>query len=310
MEQTGFRVLVVDDSLLNQAVLRNILTAPDAPGEAGSAPFIMDSANSGPEALELLKESTPDLILLDIIMPGMSGFDVLKALKEDERTRPIPVVVITGLADEENEEQGLLLGASDYIVKPFKKTIVLARIRNQRRIVEQMRIIERFALYDTLTEALNRRGFDLHSEKLFGYAARSKEPVSAIMIDVDNFKKYNDVYGHQQGDLVLKKTANVIASELKRSTDMLFRWGGEEFVVLLANTPTGGAETVAERIRSSVEVSEVPYLGEERPPNVTASLGVATVVPDSSQVTDDLIKRADKAMYDAKSTGKNRVCVY
>ena len=308
MENTGFKILVVDDSLLNQAVLRNILTSEAAAHRgAENAPYMIEVANAGPEGLEKAREMKPDLILLDIVMPGMNGFEVLAQLKESAETWSIPVIIITGLEDAENEEKGLVLGAVDYITKPFKEAVVLARIKNHRVIVEQMRMIEHQSLYDPLTNIMNRRSFDFQIDGLWSYAMRRQEPLSVIMLDIDHFKKFNDSYGHQLGDLVLQIVAKTIGSSLKRGSDQVFRWGGEEFTVLLPTTALEGALHVAESIRESIENVEIPFEGGA-PLRVTASLGVASIVPEAGDKSEDLIKKADDAMYSAKESGRNRVC--
>ena len=308
MENSGFKILVVDDSLVNQAVLRNILTSETAALRgAENAPYIIEVANAGPEGLEKARELKPDLILLDIIMPGMSGFEVLAQLKETQETWSIPVIIITGLEDAANEEKGLVLGAVDYITKPFKEAVVLARIKNHRLIVEQMRMIEHQSLFDPLTNIMNRRSFNFQIDGLWSYAIRKQEPLSVIMSDIDHFKKFNDTYGHQIGDLVLQIVAKAISSALKRASDQVFRWGGEEFTVLLPTTPIEGAAQVAERIREAVENAGIPY-GDGPPLKVTASLGVASTVPGVDDVIEDFVKKADTAMYTAKESGRNRVC--
>ena len=307
MENLGFKILIVDDSLVNQAVLRNILTSETASAKGANAPYIIEVANAGPEGLEKARTMKPDLILLDIIMPGMNGFEVLALLKESQETWSIPVIIITGLEDAENEEKGLVLGAVDYITKPFKEAVVLARIKNHRLIVEQMRMIEHQSLYDPLTNIMNRRSFNLQIEGLWAYSIRKQEPLSVIMIDIDHFKNFNDTYGHQLGDVVLQITAKSIMSALKRASDQVFRWGGEEFTVLLPDTPLDGAVMVAERVREAIGSSEIPYSGGA-PLRVTASLGAASAIPFGDDIIDNLIKQADTAMYNAKESGRNRVC--
>ena len=311
MENLGFKVLVIDDSLLNQAVLKNILTS-EAAASAGAAntPFVVESAHSGPEGLGKVLEFKPDLILLDIIMPGMSGFDVIVKLKESVETKSIPVIIITGLEDADNEEKGLLLGAVDYITKPFKETVVLARIKTHRLIVEQMRMIEKQSLIDQLTNVMNRRSFDFHIGVLWSQATRQQENLSILMIDIDHFKKFNDTYGHQMGDTVLQVTAGAISASLSRSSDLVFRWGGEEFTVLLPNTTLEGAMHVAERIRERIQSTDLPSVNGMSAPNVTASLGCASLVPDADSTVAEMLRQADKAMYDAKESGRNRVCSY
>ena len=263
---------------------------------------------SGPEGFVKVSEFQPDLILLDIIMPGMDGFEVLQTLKDSDDTRAIPVIVITSLTDVENEEKGLMLGAVDYITKPFNKAIVLARIKTHQKIVEQMRLIERHSLYDPLTNILNRRSFDFHIEVVWGNAVRQKESLSVLMIDIDNFKNLNDTYGHPQGDIALQTVANAISIVLKRATDLLFRWGGEEFAVLLPSTNLEGAAYVGERIRESIQEAVIPSIEGTPLPNVTASIGIASIVPSVDDDIAELVRSADIALYKAKKSGKNRVC--
>jgi diguanylate cyclase (GGDEF)-like protein len=271
--------------------------------------FSTDIASTGYEALRMAEVHKPDLILLDIIMPGMNGFEVLSYLKKSPTTRTIPVLIITGLTDDEDEELGLRLGAVDYIVKPFNRTIVLARIKIHRRIIEQMRTIEQYSLQDPLTGVLNRRSFDLNVEFMWQLAIRRKEPVSVMMIDIDNFKYFNDQYGHSHGDLALKTVANTLAKSLKRETDMLFRWGGEEFLILLPNTSINRALYFGERILTNIRNVNIPNLKDTNPTNVTASIGIASTLPTSGKTISELVRQADQAMYNAKGTGKNRVCI-
>jgi len=311
MENSGFKILVVDDSPLNQAVLRNILTSDAAVNtSAGGIPYVIEAAGTGAEGLEKVRTFNPDLILLDIVMPGMDGFEVLARLKASNVTKMIPVIIITGLSDAENEEKGLILGAVDYITKPFKEAIVLARIRTHQTVVEQMRLIEHQSLFDPLTNIMNRRSFDFHSEALWAHATRHQEPVTILMIDIDNFKKFNDTYGHQLGDLALQTVANAISSALLRASDLVFRWGGEEFAVLLPNTHANGAALIGERVRKSIEGAVIPSIGGVTLSGVTASIGAATLMPYIGSSISELIKHADIALYDAKECGKNKVCTW
>ena len=320
MEQEHFKILIVDDSLLNQEVLRRILAEPPAAGVAAPIqapepepehepePYGIITAKSGLEALEKVTQEKPDLILLDIVMPGMSGFDVLARLQESSEMRRIPVIIISGLDYEGDEEKGLLMGAVDYVAKPFKKSVVLARIKTNLKIVEQMHIIERLSMVDTLTNMPNRRSFDARMDAEWGRAIREKTPVSFLMIDIDKFKLFNDNYGHHQGDVALKTVAGAIQATLKRLSDMAARWGGEEFAVLLPNTPIEGALKIAEQIRANIEATLVPSIGEHPPLPITASLGATTIVPDSESSMEDFFEQADQALYTAKETGRNRVC--
>jgi diguanylate cyclase (GGDEF)-like protein len=171
-----------------------------------------------------------------------------------------------------------------------------------------MRTIEQYSLHDPLTGVLNRRSFEFNAEVIWQLAIRRKEPVSVMMVDIDNFKHFNDKYGHAYGDLALKTVAYALAKSLKRETDMLFRWGGEEFVVLLPNTPIDGALYFGERILKNIRNAAVPSLEGMKPAKVTASIGIATTLPTPDKTIADLVMQADQAMYRAKETGKNRIC--
>ncbi|MCL2708011.1 MAG: diguanylate cyclase [Defluviitaleaceae bacterium] len=298
MDENQYKILIVDDSRLNQEALRRILKDL----------YVLAFAETGIEALEKSMMENPDLILLDIVMPGMDGFDVLVELKINESTRQIPVIIISGMSKVKEEAKGLLLGAVDYIAKPFHELIVKARIKTHLRIVSQLRIIEQLSLIDTLTNISNRRQFDHHLKREWSYSIREKKALSVMMIDVDYFKVYNDTYGHQQGDVALKSVASVIESSLKRSTDIAARWGGEEFAVLLPGADAAGAKKVAEEIRKNVEETIIHYADGATQHNVTISVGFATMKPTPGDYIADIIKQADDALYIAKSRGKNKVC--
>ena len=290
-------ILIVDDVKLNLKILTHILQ-PD---------YTVYTAKDGFAAIEMAEEYLPDIILLDIIMPEMDGYDVLTALKTSDKTQSIPVIFITALTNAEDEEKGLALGTADYIFKPFNPGIVKLRVRNQLQILNQIRLIERLSMMDHLTEIPNRRSFDQRLRLEWGRAIRESSSISMMMIDVDRFKLYNDTYGHLQGDAALQMVAKTITQTLKRSTDLVARWGGEEFVVVLPNTELDGALYVAEEIRTNIENALIPCL-DGRGTKVTVSLGVHSHVPNVNSSIDKFISKADHALYAAKETGRNRVC--
>jgi diguanylate cyclase (GGDEF)-like protein len=262
-------------------------------------------SKNGVRALELAQERVPDLILLDVLMPDMSGFEVIAKLKESEITHKIPVIFITGLTGSEDEEKGFFLGAVDYIVKPFVKSIVKARVNTHIKIIDQMRTIERIGLLDPLTKIPNRRGFEERLNAEWGRAMREGAYISFLLMDIDKFKTYNDTHGHQQGDVALKTFAEVSSKSLLRSIDYEARWGGEEFVVLLPGLNAEGAIAVAERIRKNVEEAIVPTEdgGETK---ITVSIGINSMVPTADISAKEFIERADRALYKAKEAGRNR----
>ena len=290
-------ILIVDDEKTNLMYLNHIL----------GADYLIYTAREAPEALERANQYQPDLILLDIIMPGMDGYEVLTSLKKNEKTKAIPVIFITGLGSSEDEMRGLILGAEDYITKPFSDAIVKLRVRNQIKMVNQMRAIEHLSMIDQLTDIPNRRNFNQRIEIEWRRAVRNQTPISLLMIDVDKFKVFNDTYGHQQGDVVLQTVACSLKKSMRRPADFASRWGGEEFAILLPSTEASGALSIAEGVREEIERTAIPRPGGEHV-KVTVSIGVNSLIPSQDDSMDDFILKADKALYTAKETGRNRVC--
>ena len=298
-ETNNNSLLIVDDEKSNLMVLTHIL----------SPEYNIYTAKYGADAIEKAKEYLPDLILLDIVMPEMNGYEVLAALRAIDETRQIPVIFITGLASAEDEVKGLSFEAADYISKPFSPAIVRLRVRNQIQIVNQLHTIERLSLTDQLTGIPNRRGLDNRLNSEWGRAIRDKTPLSFLIMDMDKFKNYNDTYGHQQGDLALQTVAKIFSQSLKRRSDFVARWGGEEFAVLLPNTTLEGALDVAESIREHVENTVIPR-PDSSSTRVTVSIGVNTQIPVQDSPIEFFIACADEALYSAKKMGGNRVASY
>jgi diguanylate cyclase (GGDEF)-like protein len=299
MEDIGkFKVLAVDDEKSNLMVLHSIL----------SAEYSVFTARTGEEALSRVAENPPDLILLDILLPGIDGFEVLRRLKGSPETRLIPVIIITGLQSDVDEEKGLLLGAVDYITKPFKNTIVMARVKTHIQIVRQFRMIERLGLVDPLTDIPNRRCFDDRIGIEWRRAIREGKPISFLMMDLDNFKQYNDSWGHPQGDVLLKSVCRAFTAAARRPGDMAARLGGEEFGVLLPDTDLSASLKVAEEIRSRIENLRVPTVDGKTETGITISIGAASLIPARDMSIADFISTADRCLYAAKASGRNRVC--
>jgi diguanylate cyclase (GGDEF)-like protein len=299
MEDNGtYSILVVDDEKANLLVLHTIL----------SPEYTIFTAKSGEEALSRVAEDPPDLILLDIVLPGINGFEVLKRLKESPDTRGIPVIIITGLHSDENEEKGLLLGAVDYITKPFKNAIIMARVKTHIQIVHQIKMIERLGLVDPLTDIPNRRCFDDRIGIEWRRAAREGKPIAFLMMDVDKFKDYNDTWGHPQGDALLKAMSRIFTLTARRPGDLAARIGGEEFGVLLPDTELDAALRIAEEIRGRVEALRVPTADGKTETRTTISLGVVSLVPSQDMLIADFVSVADRRLYAAKDSGRNRVC--
>jgi len=290
-------VLIVDDERANISILKDLLKSD----------YTVYAACNGEDALEAAREFTPDVILLDVLMADMDGYEVIAQLQKEEATWNIPVIFVTGLDNTGEEEKGLNAGAADYIRKPFNSSIVKLRVRNQINIVNQIRTINTLSITDQLTGIRNRRGFDECLKREWGRTIREKLPISILLIDADNFKKYNDEYGHQQGDVVLQTVARVLSDSVKRTTDVAARWGGEEFAALLPNTDMAGALEVAEIIRAGIESTPILLLSGEST-GITVSIGASTIMPTNETLLHDFIDKADEALYAAKSAGKN--CVF
>jgi diguanylate cyclase (GGDEF)-like protein len=293
-------ILIIDDEVMNIESLSSIL---------GDEYEIFAEVDSR-DAVETAKKTQPDIILLDIIMPELNGYEVIKQLKSSEKTCDIPVIFITGLERDEDEALGLSIGAVDYISKPFYHSVVQLRVGNQLKLLEQFREIERLSMHDQLTGLPNRRCFEARLNVEWGRARRELSALSLLMVDVDKFKNYNDTHGHQQGDVALKAIASVLSGTLKRPPDLAARWGGEEFIVLLPSTGSSGAAVIAEEIRANIEALEIPHPShhDESAAKSTVSIGINTWA-HSKKITslDTLISGADSALYEAKKRGRNQL---
>ena len=290
------KVLVVDDMAVSRESLRLILEDD----------HVVMLASSGEEALEVIAREKPDIVLLDVVLGGISGIEVCERLKADEVLSKIPVLIITSDDSEDAEQNCWEAGAADFIMKPASAVTVLKRIKAQLTISWQSEYLHALAYHDGLSQLYNRRYFDLQFEPMVGHYQRYGGQLSLMLIDIDHFKAYNDKYGHQKGDDCIKFVASVIRSKLMRPMDMVCRYGGEEFVVLLPETDQPGAEQVAEAINAALSIKEIPCLQElndDALVQVTVSIGVATLASgDSAEV---LIQRADRALYRAKRDGRN-----
>ncbi|MCY7295639.1 GGDEF domain-containing response regulator [Alteromonas sp. a30] len=290
-------ILLVDDEKANLKILTDLLK-PNAKTLV---------AKSGAQALQKAKDLFPDIILLDVVMPDMDGFEVIKKLKSDPSTQSIPVIFITGLTDVNFEEKGLELGACDYIQKPFHAAIVRARVQLHLQLLRQRRMLEELALIDPLTTIANRRKFEQVIDIELRSAMRTGEPLSIAVIDIDFFKQFNDTAGHSAGDMALAEVANGIQSQLKRPRDFVARIGGEEFVVVLPNTDSVSADMLLNQCRSAVASLKIPHPTATPYQVVTISSGGITCKPSSLSDKDDILNRADNMLYEAKNTGRNQV---
>ena len=290
------KILIIDDSPVQANFLSSILDGD----------YEITVVNSAEEGLAQAKVGDYSLILLDVIMPGIDGFQLLKMLQEEVILRHTPVILITSLSDTQHEEQGLTLGAVDYITKPFHPAIVRARVHTHINLYRYRTQIEQEATVDQLTGVPNRRRYDAVSGKRWQDAIRLGAPLSICMFDIDKFKVYNDTFGHPAGDKVIKAVAETAASKLRRGTDFFARYGGEEFVALVLG---GGSETDfahLRTVRQAVEDLHIPH-NPEVSQWVTISIGGITVLPKVGSTYDTYLKMADAMLYDAKRFGRNQV---
>jgi len=265
-------------------------------------------ATAGAQAIKFaMSEEPPDLILLDIMMPEMDGYEVCRRLKAEHKTKNIPVIFITAMNQEEDETKGLDIGAVDYIIKPFSMAIVKARVRTHLELKRHRDILENLSSLDGLTAIPNRRRFDEVLQTEWRHCMRESSPLSLVMIDIDYFKNFNDTRGHQAGDDCLKRVAKALANSVKRPMDVVARYGGEEFAAILPKTDRDGAVFVAETMRDNIESLNISHPNSPVAGYVTISLGSATVLPDNRSDSDILVKAADDALFQAKREGRNSI---
>ncbi|MDX1976859.1 MAG: diguanylate cyclase [Pseudanabaenaceae cyanobacterium bins.68] len=327
-------ILVVDDTPSNLKLLAKMLE---------SHGYSVRTATSGELALALVEQQVPDLVLLDINMPEMSGYEVCAKLKQNLLTKEMPVVFISSSSEIEDKLQGFSVGGTDYITKDFQIAEVIARVENQltirrlqkrleqqnaelqtevqsRRLAEQrlqaaIFELERLVNLDGLTSVANRRRFDDFLDCSWQDLAEEELPLCLIMCDVDFFKSYNDTYGHLEGDRCLKAVAHTLEQQINQcygsGNGLVARYGGEEFSIVLPNLDLEQAIAIAEKLRRSVKSLAIPHINlaiaHKRSEVVTMSLGVAVVVPAGNQ-PKFLITQADRALYEAKRLGRDRTC--
>ncbi len=307
--KTGETILVVDDQEDNVELLRARLLARG---------YVVRVATNGQQALDSVQELAPDLILLDVMMPGMSGIEVVRRIKKDENLPFIAVIMQTALDSTESRVEGLDAGADDYITKPINFAELEARVRSMLRIkrlqeelesrereLEEMNDrLRRVSQTDGLTGLDNRRYLEERLHEMFEHSLRLHEPLSVVMCDIDHFKSVNDTYGHLAGDAILRQFAELI-KEQAREIDRVGRYGGEEFLIILPGTVLDAAVTFAGRVRDRIQAQEFIY--EDERIRRTVSCGVAAWPHPLIASRDQLIRSADEALYVAKETGRDKV---
>lgn len=304
--------VIADDSDTDRILLAALLR---------KAGFRVDAVSDGAAAVVAARTHDPDVIMLDVQMPGLSGEEACRQIKADPALREIPVIFISAGTHTDDKLKAFKAGGVDYITKPYHAAEVIARVhahaelfRSRREIVALNRQLqaanaelERLSLTDALTELANRACFDRSLAKEWRRAQRDKTPLGLVMIDVDHFKAYNDTYGHPAGDACLKAVARAVQDAAHRPYDLAARYGGEEMAVLLPATPAEGCRIVAERLRATVEGLGLPHAGSKTTSVVTISVGVACHTPEHADGAQGLVAAADQALYRAKHGGRNRV---
>jgi diguanylate cyclase (GGDEF)-like protein len=300
------RVLLVEDEPLQAKMTKELLE------KAGYEVLL---ANDGISAIRAVKTGNPDIILMDIVLPGLNGFEICRWLKQDDSAKGIPIIMLTARTELGGKVSALQIGADDYLPKPYDALELNARIyaslrtklfqdelrMKNRQLEELLGKVEYMAITDALTGLYNRRRFYDFLAKEFKRSKRYSTALSLAILDVDYFKKVNDTFGHQTGDKVLKEISDILLKSI-REIDTAARYGGEEFVVILPNTGKEGAIIVAERIRGCVEKHEFTGISGM----ITISAGISSLPDDLIGSEEEMLKCADIALYSAKSGGRNR----
>lgn len=304
-QQDSPLILVVDDDKFTRLQIRQRLQKEG---------YRVEEFANGEQCLAAYTRLHPEIILLDGMMPVMDGFTCCSRLRSLPGGERIPVLIITGLDDEASVNWAFEAGATDYITKPIHWPVLRQRVR---RLIQELQLsqqleqankeLQRLAFLDSLTQLANRRRFDTYLSQEWKRMTRDKTPLSLILCDIDFFKAYNDTYGHQAGDHCLQQVARAISLAVKRPADLVARYGGEEFIVVLPNTEGEGALQVANEIQTNLRASEIIHPNSQASQYVTLSFGVASAIPSQDASPEMLIAAADKALYQAKSEGHNRV---
>lgn len=293
------RLLVVDDQAVSLQMAH--LTFADE--------FDVLTASNGAHALALCRQEAPDVVLLDVQMPGMDGFEVCRQLKNDAATRDIPIIFLTAQSDNAQEAHGLSLFAVDFMAKPLHPVVALARLRTHLLVKLQADATRQLVFLDGLSGIYNRRYFDQQLAVEAARAARNSLPLALILLDVDYFKRYNDHYGHQAGDDCLREIAASLKGGLRRPADLVARYGGEEFACILPETSFSGAMLIAQQLSGRVHAKGIAHAQSDVAEVVTVSLGVAVLSGGANSGTAaELLALADAQLYQAKNNGRARVC--
>ncbi|MDX4050107.1 diguanylate cyclase [Aliarcobacter skirrowii] len=303
IEENRATILIVDDMSTNLMMLSDILKDD----------YNVKISKTGEKAIELCKNLDIDLVLLDIEMPLMNGYEVCKNLKNYEKTKNIPIIFVSAKNSEEDEEYGLNLGAIDYISKPFSKVIIKARVKNQIKLKQKTELLEKLSNYDGLTNIKNRRYFDERLNQVYKDSKIKNTNLALMMIDIDFFKPYNDNYGHGKGDEALKIVAktleNSILNTLDRPNDLVARYGGEEFVVLLSNIDLKELEEISNRVVKAIRDENIEHKFSKVASYLTISLGAVLYKSSNDLSIASIMKSADEALYEVKQKSRDNFLI-